>query len=224
RLREVMRSSTNPTIAPYVKTAELQLRVTARAKTRQEGEMLIAPMLRQISAIFPDNVYGFDYQNIQTAVVQILAERHLTLATAESCTGGLVADRIVEIPGASGVLLCGIVAYANSVKEQILGVTRHTLDEQGAVSRACALEMARGVRKISGADIGVSTTGIAGPAGGTMEKPVGLVFVAVVSEHGEEVRELHLARGRDDDRETIRSTAASYALDMVIRMTKEMSC
>lgn len=117
---------------------------------------------------------------------------------------------------------CGVVAYSNETKQKLLGVSAETLGRYGAVSRECALEMARGVRAASGADVAVSTTGLAGPDGGTDEKPVGLVYVAVVSDRFEEVRELHLARGRADDRENIRFRSSSHAFDLALRALRQL--
>ncbi|MFV0496926.1 MAG: competence/damage-inducible protein A [Candidatus Fimivivens sp.] len=217
RLKDMLVNATNPTIAPYAKTAECQLRVTARAADEAEAHALIEPVVQEIMAIYPNEIYGFDYHTINEAVVDILATKKKTLACAESCTGGLVAQRIVEVPGASAIFLGGVVAYSNALKQAVLGVREKTLKEHGAVSRECALEMARGVRKLSGADIAVSTTGVAGPAGGTDRTPVGRVYVAVVSDNGETVRELDLARGRNDDRENIRYMASTHAFEMALR-------
>ena len=222
RLKDLLVNSTNPTIAPYAKTAECQLRVTARAATEEAAEKLIAPVVAQIAAIYPDEIYGYDYHTINEAAVKVLSEKRLTLACAESCTGGLVAQRIVDVPGASAMFLGGVVAYANSVKQNALGVSEKTLAEHGAVSRECALEMARGVKKLTGADIAVATTGVAGPEGGTERAPVGRVYIAAVCEGGETVRELNLARGRSDDRESIRYTSSSHAFDMVLRAVKTL--
>lgn len=220
-LRGLMVSSTNPTVAPYAKPAEVQLRVTARAATEQEALRLVEPVVRDIAARYPDRVYGFDFRSIHEAAVKIFLERGLTLAAAESCTGGLVASRVVETPGASGMFAGGVVAYSNAMKQKILGVSAETLAQSGAVSRECALEMARGMRAVSGADIAVATTGVAGPEGGTEKAPVGRVYVAMVCGAEEQVRELDLARGRADDRENVRYMASSHALDMAIRMAKK---
>lgn len=220
RLRDMLINATNPTIAPYAKTGECQLRVTARAATEQEAYALIDPVVEQIMAVYPDEIYGLDYHTINEAVVDVLTQKKLTLACAESCTGGLVAQRIVALSGASAMFLGGVVAYSNALKEAALGVCEETLAAHGAVSRECALQMARGVKRLTGADIGVSTTGVAGPNGGTERAPVGRVYVAVAYAGGEEVRELNLARGRADDREQIRYAASSHAFDMVLRMAK----
>lgn len=222
RLRDMLVNSTNPTIAPYAKTSECQLRVTARAATEEEGYRLIAPAVNKIVEIYPDNIYGFDYHTINEAVVKVFSEKKLTFACAESCTGGIVAQRIVDVSGSSEMFMGGIVAYANSVKKNVLGVSEETLNTHGAVSRECALEMAHGARKLTGADIAVSTTGVAGPTGGTEKAPVGRVYVAVVSDNGEDVRELNLARGRADDRENIRNMSSSHAFDMALRAAKSL--
>lgn len=222
RLKDMLVNATNPTIAPYAKTAECQLRVTARAATEAEARKLIEPVVQEITAIYPDEIYGFDYHTINEAVVNVLAEQKLTFACAESCTGGLVAQRIVDVPGASAMFLGGVVAYSNALKQAALGVSENTLKEHGAVSRECALEMARGVKKLTGADVAVSTTGVAGPGGGTDRAPVGRVYVAVVSNGGEEVRELNLARGRADDRENIRYMSSSHAFEMALRAVQKL--
>ena len=220
RLKDLLVNATNPTVAPYAKVAECQLRVTARAATEQEARALIDPVVEQIKMVYPNEIYGFDYHTINEAVVDVMTRKKRTLACAESCTGGLVAQRLVDVPGASAMFLGGVVAYSNALKEAALGVCAETLAAHGAVSRECALEMARGVRKLTGADIGVSTTGVAGPEGGTDRAPVGRVYVAVACEGGEEVRELNLARGRADDREQIRYTASSHAFDLALRVAK----
>lgn len=222
RLREMMVSSTNPTIAPYAKTSEVQLRVTARAVTEEEGLRLIEPVVQKIVEIYPDQIYGFDFHTINEAVVKRYTDAGKTLAAAESCTGGLIASRLVDLPGASAMFGCGVVAYSNEAKQKLLGISAETLERYGAVSRECALEMARGVRAASGADVAVSTTGLAGPDGGTDEKPVGLVYVAVVSDRFEDVRELHLARGRADDRENIRFRSSSHAFDLALRALRQL--
>ena len=138
----------------------------------------------------------------------------LTLATAESCTGGLLADSIVKIPGSSGVFGYGVVTYANEAKMKLLGVKEETLEKHGAVSPQTAAEMAEGVRKLSGSSIGVSTTGIAGPDGGTEEKPVGLVYIAVAYENGTYVKKLNLS----GNREKVRTLAVKNVLHMIMKV------
>jgi nicotinamide-nucleotide amidase len=162
-------------------------------------------------------VYGVNVSSLQEVLVNLLLEKGKKVAVAESCTGGLLAKRITEISGASQVFECGVVAYANHIKEQLLGVNGQTLQKFGAVSEQTAIEMALGVKKLANSDFGIGITGIAGPNGGTEEKPVGLVFVAVADEENRPtVRRLMLGRGQNE-REYVRYAAASNALDMVIK-------
>jgi PncC family amidohydrolase len=143
---------------------------------------------------------------------ELLTQRGLTLAVAESCTGGLISHSITNIPGASNYFLMGVVAYSNEAKEKLLGVERPLLDNFGAVSRDVALAMARGIRNTAHTDVGVGVTGIAGPQGGTPEKPVGLVFIAVVTAELERV-ERHIFAG---DRSAIKRQAADAALALIL--------
>lgn len=223
-LRDYMASHENPTIAPYAKEGEVQLRVTASAATQQEADAITAPVVKEICARFPEYVYGVDVQSLQNALVQLLLQKQKTIATAESCTGGLVSKRITEVAGVSAVFGCGVCTYANEQKMQLLGVSDQTLQQHGAVSPECAREMAKGVRKLSGADIGLSVTGIAGPGGATENKPVGLVYIAVsTASFGEEVEELHLSRQYGDERESIRYAASSCVLHLALRTLQQMS-
>ncbi len=134
-------------------------------------------------------------------IISKLIENNITISTAESCTGGSLGKIITSVPGASSIYGYGFITYANEAKEKILGVSRETLEKHGAVSPATALEMAKGAREVSGSDIAVSVTGIAGPGGGTAEKPVGLVYIAIADKNGEECRKLNLSGNRDEVRE-----------------------
>lgn len=144
-----------------------------------------------IQALVGKYIYGYGATDLEEVVGKILKDRGLTIATAESCTGGLIGHRLTEVPGSSDYLLGGIIAYSNAVKSEILGVKEETLIKYGAVSEETAIEMAEGVRKCLDSDIGISTTGIAGPGGGTVTKPVGLVYCGFVSEQGIRVRKFH---------------------------------
>lgn len=217
RLRSRMLALQNPTLAPYAKDGEVLLRVTASAESKAEADRLIEPVVREICEQFGDAVYGVDIGSLQAAVVRALNEKHLMLASAESCTGGLISKRITEIPGSSAVFHCGVCSYANQIKEKLLGVRHETLERYGAVSEQTAAEMAAGVRALSGADLAVSTTGLAGPGGGSAEKPVGLVYVGVSSKNFSTVRRLTLGRGYGDEREYIRTVAASHALFLALQ-------
>jgi nicotinamide-nucleotide amidase len=225
KLHDMMESSTNPTIAPYAKEGEVELRVTAFGSSEAECAELIEPAVEKIKGEIGEFIYGIDIKSLQNAVVSKLCERGLTLATAESCTGGLVGKRITEIAGCSEVYLGGVISYANSVKLSQLGVSEETLQKYGAVSEETALEMCEGAAKSLGADIGISTTGIAGPDGGSTEKPVGLVYVGVYfddKKSGETIRraiKLNLARRMyKDEREMIRYMASSNALREILKL------
>lgn len=219
-LYELMTQSRNPTLAPYAKEGEVLLRVTARAETPADAEELMKPMIAQIEEKLGEYIYGVDVDSLQEVLVHELIEKKLKIATAESCTGGLISKRITEISGSSQVFDCGICSYANEIKRDILGVNQADLDKYGAVSEQVALQMAQGVLRLSGADIAVSTTGIAGPGGGTPEKPVGTVYIAAVTKDKQIVRRHELGRGLGDEREYIRHLAASNALSMVLELIK----
>lgn len=152
----------NPTVAPYAKDGEALLRVTAMARTKEEAENLCKPIINEIKNRLDGFVYGVDYTCIEEAVIEKLKEKHIKVATAESCTGGLIAKRITDVPGASEVFDCGIISYANEIKHRVLGVSEVDLKKYGAVSEPVARQMAQGALKVSGADIAVSVTGIAG--------------------------------------------------------------
>ena len=153
-----------------------------------------------------------DYNCIEEAVVGMLKEHHLKVATAESCTGGLIAKRITDVPGASEVFECGIISYANEIKHRVLGVSEDDLNKYGAVSEPVAKQMAQGALKVSGADIAVSVTGIAGPDSDSTGKPVGLVYIGLADKENVWVREIRTSR---TDRSYNRYVSASNALDMI---------
>ena len=215
-----MKNSQNPTVAPYCKSGEVRLRVTALADSEDEARTLCDDMVDRISGTeVGAHIYGVDVDSIEAAVVATLKEKGLTLACAESCTGGLVGKRITDVSGASEVFLGGCITYANEVKVKLLGVKEETLRRYGAVSEQTAREMAAGVRRALGADIGVSVTGIAGPGGGTKEKPVGTVFVGISSKSGEQVRKLSLSSMRS--RTFIRDVSVSNVMDMILKLCRE---
>ncbi len=175
---DLMENQSNPTIAPYAKTGEVHFRITARAKNSKEAQDLIAPMAEELKKRFGSHIYTMEEEvTLEAAVAELLAEKNWTIATAESCTGGLLASRLVNVPGVSKVFHAGFVTYADEAKQNLIGVKEETLERFGAVSRETAWEMAVGAAKTAGADVTVSITGIAGPDGGTKEKPVGLVYI-----------------------------------------------
>ncbi len=218
-LRELMLSSENPTLAPYAKEGEVMLRVTASAKTEEEAEALCDGMIEKVKATeVSEYIYGIDAYPIETALVRELIKKGLTVAAAESCTGGLTAKRITDVSGASAVLHGSIVTYANRIKEQFVGVPHEVLEAHGAVSREVAEAMAKGVRKLFASDIGIAATGIAGPDGGSEEKPVGTVYIAVSSEAYEDVIRLNI--GASATRDYIRQVSATNLLNLAFTAAK----
>ena len=204
------------TVAPYCQLGECQLRVTARGESEEAALGKVYPVAQDICDLLGESVYAVlptSEGSMEEVAARELIARGLTVATAESCTGGLVAARLVSCPGISAALGEAHVTYANEAKIRYCGVRPETLERFGAVSEETAREMAQGLRERSGADIAVATTGIAGPDGGTPEKPVGLVYVACADVHGVSVEKLTLSGSR----ERIRSLASLRALDMVRR-------
>ena len=216
KIEDIMKNSTNPTVAPYCKEGEVRLRVTASAENEDIAKSMCDEIIEKIAATeVGEYIYGVDIDSLERAAVEFLRARGLTLAFAESCTGGLVAKRITDVAGCSDVFMGSCVTYANEAKMRVLGVKAETLEKYGAVSAETAREMARGARERIGSDVAVSLTGIAGPGGGTQEKPVGTVYLAISTKNGEEVRKLSLSSMRS--REYIRMVSASNAFDMVMK-------
>lgn len=205
--------SNNPTLALYCGAGEVAARVTARVKAGEDADALIEPVCQEIIRRVGTAFYGYGMNlTMADAVRARLAERGETVTFAESCTGGLLAGELVGCAGASDVLRQSVVTYANEAKENILGVKRETLDKFGAVSEECACEMALGALNISGADWAVSVTGIAGPDGGTPEKPVGTVWIAVAHDGAARARRFAFRGG---DRQWIRTLSVVNALNML---------
>ena len=204
--------SANPTVAPYAKDGEALLRVTAMADSEDDAEKLCEPMIEEIKSRLSDYIYGIDCNSIEEAVVPMLIENNLKLATAESCTGGLVGKRITNVSGASQVFECGIIAYANEIKHRVLGVSEDSLRQYGAVSAEVAKQMAKGALEVSGADIAVSVTGIAGPLSDGTSKPVGLSYIALADKDNVWVKELNTGHTNRDYNRFVNS---SNALNMV---------
>lgn len=221
RLRSLMEKSLNPTVAPYAKTGEVQLRVTARVKNGEDPNALLEPVMEQIRQMVGEFLYGVDVGDLQTAAVRLLTEKRLKVAVAESCTGGYLAKRITDVSGSSKVFECGICSYSNRIKHQLLGVSERTLEEYGAISEQTATEMASGVRKLSEADIGISVTGNAGPTADE-GKEVGLVYIGVDSPKLTQVFTLHVNRRDQDARETIRYLASSHALSLILKAAERL--
>ncbi len=193
----------NPTVALYAKTGQVQIRVTAMAQTPAEAGNMILPVISQIRAVLGDAVYGVDEISLEQAVVEKLKEEGLMIATAESCTGGLLSQKITSVSGSSQVFEFGISSYANRVKEQMLKIPRKIIDQKGAVSQSVAVLMANGAQVQGAADIGVGITGIAGPGGGTEQTPVGTVYIAVSRAGKVWVERFQFGHGSGDERDYI---------------------
>ena len=216
QLLDDLMNGENPTLAPYAKEGECYMRVTAKAPTGEEADEMCRPLIEEIRRRVGDFVYSVDVESLEELVVGELAAQGKTLATAESCTGGLLSKRITDVAGASAVFHMGVVTYANQAKEDLLGVSHETLERWGAVSSQTAREMAQGIVRRSQADLGIGITGIAGPDGGTAEKPVGLIYIALSDGERTWVTKRHPI-GRTKSRAWHRHCAASQALDMVRR-------
>ena len=169
----------NPTVAPYAGNWECRLRVTAKAKTSELAKSIAQPLIDEILKNSGTLCYGFDDDTLESVVGDLLVQRKKTLSVAESCTGGLVSERLTDRPGSSEYITLNLVTYSNDAKTKMLGVEETVLNDKGAVSPECAEQMATGIRNLTGTAIGLSVTGIAGPDGGTPEKPVGLVYVGL---------------------------------------------
>lgn len=202
----------NPTVAPYAKKGEALLRITAKGENEEEAEKLCGPVIDEVCKRLGSCVYGIDSESIEQRVVELLKEKNLTLATAESCTAGYIPKRITDIAGASAVFSFGAITYSNEAKNKFLGVRQETLDAYGAVSEQTATEMAAGIRRVTGADIGISVTGIAGPGSDGTNKPVGLCFIAIDAENYNVCEKIETGK---NDREYNRYVTASRALNLV---------
>ena len=214
--------SANPTVAIYCKTGESEIRVTARAATAAQAEADCGAMLDRLRARLGDAAYDVDVPALEYTVVRALKERGLHAAAAESCTGGLVAEKLTNVPGASEVFGYGFVTYANEAKQKLLGVGVDTLAKHGAVSPQVAAAMALGAQRVSGAELAVALTGIAGPGGALPGKPVGTVYLGGCDARKNRVYLMRLTLGGYRERDIIRTRAALYALDLLRRMALDL--
>ncbi|NCC14724.1 MAG: competence/damage-inducible protein A [Clostridia bacterium] len=212
-VKDLIDAQSNPTIAPYAKEGEALLRITAKAKDEEEANRLIDPIAVALKARLGKSVYAEGETNMETEVAKLLLAQKKTIAVAESCTGGEIASQLVRYPGISEVFIEGCVTYSNEAKMKRLGVLAETLVTCGAVSKETAMEMAEGIAKTAGADIGIATTGVAGPEGGTEDKPVGLVYIGLYNKGTVEAKEFHFAGNRNK----IRDRATFQALDWLRR-------
>lgn len=217
QILDMLDTQDNPTIAPYAKTGEVHLRVTARAKDEKEAREKTAPVVEELYRRFGNAVYTTDAdETLEMALTKLLMKKKYTMTTAESCTGGMIAARMVNAPGVSAVLKSGFITYANEAKEELLGVSHDTLEKFGAVSRETAEEMAEGAAKAAHTDAAVAVTGIAGPDGGTKEKPVGLVYIGVNVRGNVEVREYHFSGSRQKIRESVTAAALTFLREKLL--------
>jgi nicotinamide-nucleotide amidase len=208
--------ASDPTVAPLAGQGKVRLRITARAGSEEGAKAKIEPIAAEILRRLGKYHFGEGDQSVEEVLGKLLAERGETLALAESCTGGLLAKRLTDVPGSSAYFLEGLVTYSNEAKERLLGVPGSLLVEHGAVSEPVAKAMAEGARRLSGADYALSTTGVAGPDGGSEEKPVGLVYVGLADAGGTRAERLDLSAWRRS-RELIRERSAGIAFDLLRR-------
>ena len=216
RLRGLMETAQNPTVAPYCKAGEVRLRVTAKAADEATASAMCDDMVDTIrrTDVAP-YIYGVDCENTETALIRLFSERGLTVASAESCTGGMIGARLTAVPGASSVYAGGCVTYTNDVKTGLLGVSPATIDAHTEVSAETAAEMAERVRVLLSADVGISATGFAGPGGGTEQDPVGTVYIGISTAKGATAHRLYY---RQKSRNYVREAAASRAMLEAIKI------
>ncbi len=217
-IQDLISAQSNPTIATYAKTGEVHLRVTAKAEDEKEARKLVKPVVKELKGRFGNSIYTTDTEvTLEKSVVDLLEANHLTVATAESCTGGLLSARLINVPGASEVFKAGYVSYSNKTKRKLFGVKRSSLEKHGAVSSVVAKEMAKGASVLSKANVTVSVTGIAGPDGGSEEKPVGLVYIGCRVCGETTIKEYHFKGNRNKIREASVSAALSLMRECILQ-------
>lgn len=217
QLRDYMPGLTNPTLAPYVSDGEVILRVRTYARSEKEANLLSAPVINHIRKQFPQQMYGVNTKSLEETLAPILTARQLTICTAESCTGGLLMKKLTDPPGASAYFRGGVCAYNNEVKSQILKVREDTLKKFGAVSKETVQEMCIGGARLFQSDISLATTGVAGPSGGSVEKPVGLVWIGLYYKGDIFTEQFFVSPLVVSSRERVREAASKRALFMLHR-------
>ncbi len=223
-VKDLIDAQTNPTIATYAKTGEVHLRVTARGADEKEARKLVKPVVKELKGRFESHVYTTeDAVTLEKAVVDLLLANKLTVSTVESCTGGLLAARLINVPGVSEVFKAGYITYSNKAKRRLLGIKKNLLLKHGAVSREIAEAMAIGASVLSKADVTVSVTGIAGPDGGTPEKPVGLVYIGCYVCGNLTVKECRFQGSRAKIRESAVSSALALMRECILKYYSEMT-
>ena len=224
KAEDLVSAQNNPTIATYAKTGEVHLRVTATAPDEKEAKKLVKPMVKELKGRFGNHVYTTDSEvTLEKAVVDLLAANKLTACTVESCTGGMLSARLINVPGVSEVFKSGYVTYSNKSKRKLLGIKKNNLMKHGAVSEQIAREMAKTAAVLARTDVSVSTTGIAGPDGGTPEKPVGLVYIACNVCGRTTVKECRFHGSREKIRESTVSAALSLMRECILQYYSEVT-
>lgn len=211
KANDIIQGSTNPTVAPYAKDYEVTLRVTAKGESEEKCDSLIKAKCDEINCILGEYIYGEGETSLDAVVAEILCEKKLSISTAESCTGGMIAATLISYPGISDVFKEGAVTYSNEAKIKRLGVKEETLNQFGAVSEETAKEMVKGIAREANTDVAISTTGIAGPGGGTEDKPVGLVYIGIYIKGKTIVQKFNLT----GDRESVRRKATMNSLNIL---------
>ena len=217
RIAPIYRAYTNPETTILATPGGIEIHLRARSPSVAEANALLEELSAKIEAALGDYVFSTLGETLEDIVGRYLALRHKTLAVAESCTGGSLSERLTRVPGSSNYFLGGVVCYSNDLKTRLTGVPAKLIEEKGAVSKPVAMALAEGIRRNVGASVGVGVTGIAGPGGGTAEKPVGLVFIALADDRGTQVREFRFP----GDRERVRHLSTQAALEMIRRRIKD---
>ena len=211
KILDLIEAQSNPTIAPYVNMGEVVIRVTARSKDHEEAMQMIEPVIEKIKERLGFSLFAFDGETLEQTVAKLLIDQNISISTVESCTGGMLASKLVNVPGISKVFENGFITYSNQSKIDVLGFAPDTINKYGAVSKETAIEMVKNLVKKTGTRAGVSITGIAGPDGGTPEKPAGSVYIGIFLDGEVESIELKL----NGDRERVRHMACLNALNML---------
>lgn len=223
-VQDLIASQSNPTIATYAKTGEVHIRVTAGAENKKEALKLIKPIVKELKNRFEKDIYTTEEEvTLEKAVVDLLRAEDLTVTCAESCTGGLLSSRLINVPGVSEFYKSGFITYSNKSKRRLLGVKKTTLQKYGAVSEEVAEEMAKGGALLTKADVAVSITGIAGPDGGTAEKPVGLVYIGCCVKGKTTVKKYRFSGSRNKVREASVSAALTLMRSCILEYLSKVT-
>ncbi len=218
KIVDIFEKSTNPTVGVLAHWEGVDIRLSAKAESEVQADRLIEDLGKTLTTRLPNYIYGWDKDDLETIVGRMLTTRQMTIATAESCSGGLIAHRVTQVPGSSNYFLRGYVVYSNEAKHDALEVDSQLIRLKGAVSREVAEALAANVRRIAKADIGLSTTGIAGPSGGSAEKPVGLVYVGITDDQSTQVFEFRFT----GNRESVKKRTSQAALEILRRHCLQM--